>query len=47
MDTVIDPSKDERVDDLIDRVNEMKSFNTEAISKLKIYTIHDMKIIRN
>ena len=33
--TVIDPSKDERVDDLIDRVNEMKSFNTEAISKIE------------
>ena len=33
--TVIDPSRDERVDDLIDRVNEMKSFNTEAISKIE------------
>ncbi|MGL4617296.1 MAG: hypothetical protein ACRCUM_03575, partial [Mycoplasmoidaceae bacterium] len=35
----IDQTKDERVDSLIDKVNEMKSFNTEAISKIEdIYT---------
>ncbi|MGL5640315.1 MAG: hypothetical protein ACRDCD_01525 [Mycoplasmoidaceae bacterium] len=37
--TIIDKVKDERVDDLIDKVNEMKSFNIEAISKIEdIYT---------
>ncbi|MGL5591663.1 MAG: hypothetical protein ACRDCF_02970 [Mycoplasmoidaceae bacterium] len=37
--TIIDKVKDERVDDLVDRVNEMKSFNIEAISKIEdIYT---------